>query len=130
MDINEITFGQAKQLLATFGLTQSAYPQANLNIASAAGENRPVLVCTDKRGVVFGYTTNPDARPIVLTKARMCLYWDAAVGGVFGLADKGPTSGSKISAEVPSVTLEGVTAVFAVEPGAVKAWTKAKVQGR
>lgn len=90
----------------------------------------PVVVCTDKRGVVFGYTNKPNARPVVLTNARMCLYWSAAVGGVFGLADIGPDSQSKISATAPSITLEGVTAVFGVTPQAAAAWTAARVQGR
>lgn len=90
----------------------------------------PVVVCTDKRGVVFGYTSNPSARPVVLTNARMCLYWSAKVGGVFGLADIGPDAASKISATAPSITLEGVTAVFGMTPAAVAAWNAARVQGR
>jgi hypothetical protein len=97
---------------------------------AAAGEPVPVLVCTDKRGVIFGYTTDPHARPIVLTAARMCLYWSADVGGVFGLAENGPTEGCKISAPAPRVTLEGVTAVFDVADAAVTAWKSAPVQGR
>lgn len=89
-----------------------------------------VVVCTDKRGVVFGYTTNASARPIVVKSARMCLYWSADVGGVFGLAEIGPTSGCKISAVVPEITLEGITAVMSVDDRAIQAWTSAKVQGR
>lgn len=89
-----------------------------------------VLVCTDKRGVVFGSTEDPTARPITLTDARMCLYWSEDVGGVFGLADIGPTDDCKISATAPSVTLEGVTAVFGVTEAAATAWTSAPVQGR
>ena len=58
----------------------------------------PVVVCTDKRGVVFGYTKNIKARPIKLKQARMCLYWPKEVGGVFGLGDIGPNSETKISA--------------------------------
>ena len=90
----------------------------------------PVVVCTDKRGVVFGLTADVTARPIILTEARMCLYWSEDVGGVFGLADIGPTKGCNISATAPSVTLEGVTAVFGVTEAAATAWTSAPVQGR
>lgn len=97
---------------------------------STAHDPIPVIVCTDKRGVVFGYTTDTNARPIVLTAARMCLYWSADVGGVFGLADVGPTKDCKISAVVPSITLEGVTAIMSVDDKAVKAWASAKTQGR
>lgn len=89
-----------------------------------------VIVTTDKRGVIFGLTDNTEARPIVLREARMCLYWSADVGGVFGLAEIGPTKGCKISASAPSITLEGVTAIMSVDPAAVEAWKAAKVQGR
>jgi hypothetical protein len=114
------------------------YVFADVNTKQATGYIRttvdnlttPVIVTTDKRGVVFGYTSNVKARPIILTNARMCLYWSADVGGVFGLAEKGPTKDCKISAVAPSITLEGVTAVFSVDPDAETAWKNAKVQGR
>ncbi len=122
MNIDDITIGQAKALAAQFSGATPA--------AQSSHEPIPVVVCTDKRGVVFGYTENADARPIKLTNARMCLYWSADVGGVFGLAECGPTKGCKISAVAPALALEGVTAVFAVEPEAVEAWAKAPVQGR
>ena len=106
-----------------------AFVATNAAFAAACG-TRPVIVTTEKRGVVFGYTANVNARPIVLAAARMCLYWSADVGGVFGLAEKGPTKDCKISAVVPSITLEGVTAIMSVDPAAEKAWKDAKVQGR
>ncbi len=114
------------------------YVFADTNIKQATGSLRaavdnlstPVIVTTDKRGVVFGYTANVNARPIILTNARMCLYWSANVGGVFGLGEKGPTRECKISAVAPSITLEGVTAIMSVDPAAEKAWKDAKVQGR
>jgi hypothetical protein len=121
--IDNLTIGEAKAIAAMFAATVTPTP----NLSSAP---MPVLVCTDKRAVVFGYCGNVEARPIILTKARMCLYWSADVGGVFGLAEVGPTSGCKISAPVSKVSLEGVTAVFAVEADAVKAWNDAPVQGR
>lgn len=101
-------------------------------ILAAAEREHPmaVVVCTDKRGVVFGYTTDATARPIQLMNARMCLYWSADVGGVFGLADIGPTKGCKISAQVPAIVLEGITAVMLTDEKAEKAWIKAPVQGR
>lgn len=126
IDLNDLTIGQAKALAAQFG-------GASIDVTgcpSATHAKMPVLVCTDKRGVVFGYTTNHEARPMKLTDARMCLYWSSDVGGVFGLAEKGPTKDCKISAAAPALTLEGVTAVFEVDDAAVKAWAKAPVQGR
>jgi len=126
MDINELTIGQAKELSSMFQPNSACAKEATI----VQHENIPVIVCTDKRGVVFGYTQHVEARPIKLTDARMCLYWSADVGGVFGLGEKGPTGDCKISAVVPAISLEGVTAVMSVDPAAEKAWIAAKVQGR
>lgn len=126
MNIDDLTIGQAKALATQL----AAFQAPNAQEARTDGVAQPVVVCTDRRGVVFGYTSNVHARPIKLTTARMCLYWSADVGGVFGLADKGPTKDCKISAVAPSISLEGVTAVFEVDPLAEKAWVKASVQGR
>lgn len=94
---------------------------------------KPVIVCTDKKGVVFGYAKKgkPNKRgQITLKKARMCLYWPKSVGGVFGLGEIGPNSETNISAQLDKVLLEGVTAVFDVSKVAEKAWKLAPVQGR
>ena len=127
MDINDLTIGQARELTRLFGSAKCSDAQT---VATHAHDSIPVVVCTDKRGVVFGYCDDASARPIILTKARMCLYWSAEVGGVFGLGEKGPTKDCKISAVLGKVSLEGVTAIFSVEPSAEKAWNDAKVQGR
>ena len=124
MSLDDITIGDAKRLAAMFG---SAVSPA---VSDATHDAIPVVVCTDKRGVVFGYTTCVEGRPIKLTEARMCLYWSADVGGVFGLGEKGPTKDCKVSATLPAIMLEGVTAIFTVDPAAEKAWKSAKVQGR
>mgnify|MGYP006346680721 CR=1 FL=1 len=122
MNIDNLTYGELKAIAAMF--SGNTPPQSGSHAAIA------VVVCTDKRGVVFGYCEDTSARPIKLTKARMCLYWSADVGGVFGLGEKGPTKDCKISATLPELTLEGVTAIFTVDPIAEKAWIGAKVQGR
>ena len=127
MNLDDLTIGQAKQLASMF--SQTAQPDKAM-LELGAHEPRPVVVCTEKRGVVFGYCQNVDLRPITLTDARMCLYWSADVGGVFGLGEKGPTKDCKISAALSTITLEGVTAIFSVDPAAEKAWKTAKVQGR
>tara|TARA_R110000851_G_scaffold22626_16_gene67051 strand:+ start:404 stop:694 length:291 start_codon:yes stop_codon:yes gene_type:complete len=94
---------------------------------------KPVIVCTDKRGVIFGYAEKdrPNERgQITLEKARMCLYWPSTVGGVFGLGDIGPNADTKVSASLSKVRLEGVTAIFDVSPAAETAWKSAPIQGR
>lgn len=122
MSIDHMTVGEVKEIAVMFG---AIAPKANTSHAPV-----PVVVCTDKRGVVFGHTTDTSARPITLTDARMCLYWSADVGGVFGLAEIGPTKSCKISAAPPSIILEGVTAIMTMTDAAVTAWKKAPVQGR
>ncbi len=96
-----------------------------------ASYNLPVIVSTAKRGVIFGYTNDLSARPIVLTKSRMCLYWDSKTGGMWGLAEQGPNEDCRISAIVTGNTyLEEVVSILSVEKKAEKAWNSASVEGR
>lgn len=128
MNIEELTVAQIRQI-ATIA-TSLGVCGNTASVAASKHPERPVIVCTDKRGVVFGYADDIAARPILLKRARMCLYWSADVGGVFGLAEKGPSASSKVSATLPEITLEGVTAVMSVDETAEKAWLAAKIQGR
>jgi hypothetical protein len=127
IDIDSLTIAELRQIAA---LANTVFGVQSLTPEKPRGDKAPYIVCTDKRGVVFGYTDDIDARPVVLTDARMCLYWSADIGGVFGLGEKGPTKDCKISATVPSIILEGVTAVMTVDLSAETAWLNAKVQGR
>lgn len=124
MNIDQLTYGELKQIASMFAGPVTVPASADVH------DRIPVVVCTDKRGVVFGYCEDTGARPIKLTSARMCLYWSADVGGVFGLGEKGPSKDCKISAPLSTITIEGVTAIFSVDPAAEKAWNAAKVQGR
>ena len=131
MDMENLTLGQMREIARIVaGIDGGAKSEPVKAARAPSNDPIPVVVCTDRRGVVFGYCEDTSARPITLTQARMCLYWSADVGGVFGLGERGPTKDCKISAVLPSITLEGVTAIFSVDPAAVKAWVSAKVQGR
>jgi hypothetical protein len=59
------------------------------------------LVCCGNNGraVLVGESeVEPVAgQPIVLTNARMILYWDAACGGLLGLAANGPKGSTRIT---------------------------------
>lgn len=107
-------------------------PAAELAPETAALSGQPVVVCTQHRGVFFGYTDDLLAEPIVLRGARMALYWSSKTGGVQGLAAKGPTDavtgdgarGSRIG-EASDAVLRDVTAVFPCTPEAVAAWQAA-----
>ena len=122
MNIDDLTYGQLKEIAGMFAAVTAQKAPQHAPI--------PVVIWTDKRGVIFGYCNDTSARPITLTNARMCLYWPASVGGVFGLCDIGPNDESKISAVLPSAVFEGVTGVATVTDVAEKAWLSAKVQGR
>ena len=87
----------------------------------------PVLVTTDKRGVFFGYYESSESRPgegvsVTLTKARNCVYWDAATKGFLGLAANGPGPGCRIGPAADRLVLFGVTSTAVVAKAAVKNW--------
>jgi len=123
MNIDDMKLGDLKKIAAMF----CGGNDVSKNTTHAA---RPVVVWTDKKAVVFGYCEDARARPITLKEARMCLYWSADVGGVFGLCDIGPTKGCKISAPLPVAEFEGVTGVAGVSAKAEAAWLGAPIQGR
>lgn len=89
--------------------------------------HKPVLVTTEFRGVFFGYIKSDTKAPheITLTGVRNCIYWSADCKGFLGLAANGPTSGCKIGARVPELTLYKITSVTPVESHAVEKWEKA-----
>jgi hypothetical protein len=95
---------------------------------SATPKERAVVICTDKRGVFFGYATDTGGDPIRLVRPRMCVYWDAATKGVLGLAATGPTSGCRVTLAPPAIELRGITAVIECSETAVAAWEKSPWQ--
>ncbi len=89
-----------------------------------AAKERPVIVCTENRGVFFGYTTaDVGDAIIILRSARMAIYF-GTTRGVMELAATGPTSKSKISARA-DLEVRKVTCVLAVTPDAVAKWESA-----
>jgi len=84
---------------------------------------RPVIVCTEHRGVFFGYATDTKGTEIELKRARMAIAF-GTTRGVMELAETGPTSSSKISARA-DIDVRKVTAVFEVTKAAAKAWESA-----
>jgi hypothetical protein len=83
-------------------------------------KERPVIICTEFRGVFFGYATDTTKDTIHLKRARMAIYW-GTTKGVMQLAESGPTTSSKISARA-DLEARKVTAVFEVTEAAAKAW--------
>lgn len=84
---------------------------------------RPVIVCTEHRGVFFGYAADTSGTEIKLGRARMAIAF-GTTRGVMELAETGPTSRSKISARA-DIDVRKVTAVFEVTPAAAERWEAA-----
>lgn len=84
----------------------------------------PLVVTTEKKGVFFGYGKPTTNKEIVITKARMCVYWSNKVKGVVGLAATGPTSDCRITLAIPKMHIREVTAVMECSPEAAAAWEK------
>lgn len=88
---------------------------------SAKGKGlRPVIVCTEFRGVFFGFAADTSGDTIFLRAARMAIYW-GTTRGVMQLAATGPTPSSRISAAA-DIEIRRITSVFEVSPEALKAW--------
>lgn len=85
---------------------------------------RPVIVCTEYRGVFFGYALDTKGDVIHLKRARMAIYWGTK-RGVLELCETGPTPTSKISARA-DIEVRKITAVFEITPEAVAAWENVK----
>ena len=97
---------------------------ANTTKSTKSTKSRPVIVCTEHRGVFFGYASDTKGADIDLKNARMAIYW-GTTRGVMELAETGPTSKSKISARA-DIEVRKVTAVFNVTPAAAAAWEAAQ----
>ena len=82
--------------------------------------DRPVIVCTEHRGVFFGYAKDTSGATINLRGARMAIAF-GTTRGVMELAETGPTSRSKISARA-DIEVRKVTAVFEVTAAAAAKW--------
>lgn len=87
-------------------------------------KERPVIVCTEHKGVFFGYAEDTGGDRVLLKRARMAIYF-GTTRGVLELAETGPTSKSRISARA-DIEVRKVTAILEVAPSAVEKWEAAK----
>lgn len=90
----------------------------------AAATERPVIVCTEYRGVFYGWAADTSGDVIHLKRARMVIRW-GTTRGVMELAESGPKSGTKTSAQA-DIEVRKITAVFEVSPQALTAWEAVK----
>lgn len=110
----------------TKGTKTMATKKATKKAAKRQLKRRAVLVCTEFRGVFFGYARDTSGDTIVLENCRNAIYWSSDVGGFAGLADGGPTAGCRIGAPV-TAELRKITCVAEVTPAAEDRWLKAPV---
>lgn len=92
--------------------------------------HRAIIVCTDKRGVFFGYVPDngqtdhemlQEGATVSLAHARMAVYWTRKEKGVLGLAEFGPSDRCKIGSRA-DITVSGVHAVVSVTDAAAERW--------
>jgi hypothetical protein len=86
--------------------------------------DRPVIICTARRFVAFGYAEDTSGNTVKLRNARCAIRW-GTTGGILQLAETGPTTSSKIGARAPEIELREVTAVIEVSEVAAAAWEAA-----
>ena len=85
----------------------------------------PVVVTTAHRGVFVGYHDSgelPESGHVVLSDARMVVYYDRSCRGVLGVGSRGVGSSSRVSPPVPMIALRGCTAMWRATPEAAAAW--------
>jgi hypothetical protein len=99
---------------------RSVYVAAKIEKKSV---ERPVIVCTEHRGVFFGYAKDTGGTEINLKRARMAISF-GTTRGLVELAETGPTSRSKVSARA-DIDVRKVTAVLEVTPAAAEKWEAA-----
>lgn len=116
MNVEDLTLKQIREIQALTATVAPAPP------ACPNGVERAVVVCTDKRGVFFGYTTDTHGDRIFLRRARMAVFWSSTIKGVLGLAATGPDDKCRISSAPPAIEVRGITCVMECSEQAVKAW--------
>lgn len=88
----------------------------------AKTKDRRVVVTTKHRGVFYGRLERHERDVVVLTQARVCVYWSAETKGFVGLAAIGPQKGSRVSPVAPRLELVDVTAVLDCTSEASELW--------
>ena len=85
-------------------------------------KERAVIICTEYRGVFFGYAEDTTKDVIHLRAAIMAIYW-GTTKGVMELAHTGPTDKTKTSSPA-DIEIRKITSVFEVTKEAEESWKK------
>lgn len=85
-------------------------------------KSKPKVVVTTQRGVFFGTLEERSGTDVILSDARVCVYWSKETKGFIGLAATGPRTGSRVSPAAPRMEIVGVTAIVHCSDEAAKQW--------
>jgi len=91
----------------------------------AKAKKKAVVIFTDKKGVFMGLVALKDLDDlsrVTLDDAQMCVYWSSDIGGVLGLAARGPSKSCRVSPVVKSLTAIDVHSFAECTDDAVRAW--------
>ena len=117
MSIDNLTFGELKQVAAMFG----AKPAADIKSSPTNGDERAVIVRSRDAGVQFGYLLGYQGSEVHLRDARQMWSWKAAKGGtLLDCATHGvKASESKFSGPVSRCIVIGACAIIDCTPECV-----------
>lgn len=102
MNIDDLTIGQAKELLAFFGSTLKSQTRAPLD-AHLIG--KPVIIRTYSAGVHYGILDGRQGAEVRLKDTRRIWYWNKAFTLSKIACDGLDTDSSKLSVTIPEIIL-------------------------
>jgi len=109
MNINDLTIGQARELVNMFYAVQVPG-----NTVSQSGVNslvgKKVIIRTFSAGVHYGELVEKDGKEVILKNARRLWYWKTSNKGISlsEVANNGLSSDSKVCEPVEAIWLEAV----------------------
>ena len=126
MDIDNLTYGQLKEIAAMFG--GSAPATAAPAQAKVIGDGRPVIVRARDAGVHYGKLVFYEGRTVELTDSRRLWSWTAKEGvALSGVAINGiNASKSKIDVLVTRITILDACEIIDCTDAAAKTIETAK----
>ena len=126
MNIDNLTFGELKQIASMFANTQ--VQQSSQQLDNKMIGKYVIVRCRDA-GVHAGYLESHNGRECVLTESRRLWYWNPANGQKFlsGLALVGADDSSKIAGKLPRIHLTENCEIIQCTDVAEKSISEAKV---
>ena len=125
MNIDNLTYGQLKEIAAMFG---NSTPSAATASTKVAGDLRPVIVRARDAGVHYGKLVSYEGRTVELIDSRRLWQWTAKEGlALSGVAIHGiNASKSKIDTLVANITILDACEIITCSEVAAKSIEAAK----